>query len=79
MFLNDSGADISATPATACDQANGPSFTALYAANNTPLHRYGVRTLTVDLGLRRDFTWNFVIADVSTPILGADFTLPPTP
>jgi hypothetical protein len=31
--------------------------------------------MTVDLGLRRDFTHPFIIADVSYPIIGADFLL----
>ena len=29
--------------------------------------------MTLNLGLRRDFCWRFLIADVSKPILGADF------
>lgn len=32
-----------------------------------------MKRLTIDLGLRRNFKWDFVIADVSTPIIGADF------
>ncbi|XP_025835993.1 uncharacterized protein LOC112906301 [Agrilus planipennis] len=30
-------------------------------------------TLTLDLGFRRQFTWRFVVADVSKPITGAEF------
>jgi hypothetical protein len=26
-----------------------------------------------NLGLRRDFTWRFVVADVSQPLIGVDF------
>ena len=29
--------------------------------------------MTLNLGLRRDFVWIFVVADVSKPIIGADF------
>lgn len=29
--------------------------------------------MNVNVGLRRAMTWPFVIADVTTPILGADF------
>ena len=29
----------------------------------------------MDLGLRRSFKWNFVVADVSKPIIGADFLI----
>ncbi|CAK9810898.1 Transposon Tf2-9 polyprotein [Anthophora plagiata] len=45
----------------------------LAAANGTPIATYGTKTLTLNLGLRRDFTWRFVVADVSKPIIGADF------
>ena len=45
----------------------------LQAVNNTTIATYGTRSLTLDLGLRRTFRWVFVIADITTPILGADF------
>ncbi|XP_057330856.1 uncharacterized protein LOC130671153 [Microplitis mediator] len=45
----------------------------LYAANGTIIETYGLSLQTVNLGLRRDFTWNFIVADVTKPILGADF------
>lgn len=45
----------------------------LYAANGTKISTYGVKTLVLDLGLRRALRWTFVIADVRQPILGADF------
>jgi len=45
----------------------------LSAANGTVIHTYGTETLTLNLGLRRMFTWKFVIADVSKPIIGIDF------
>ena len=45
----------------------------LYAANGTPINTYGEKTLRVDLNLRRPYLWKFIEADVTTPILGADF------
>lgn len=45
----------------------------LIAANNTIIHTYGPILLSLNLGLRRNFTWNFIIADVSKPIIGVDF------
>ncbi|GBP26297.1 Retrovirus-related Pol polyprotein from transposon 412 [Eumeta japonica] len=42
-------------------------------SNGTEIKTYGLKTLIVDLGLRRSFRWTFVIADVKQPILGADF------
>jgi hypothetical protein len=32
-----------------------------------------LQTLDLDVGLPKHFTWNFVVADVNTPILDADF------
>lgn len=34
---------------------------------------YGESLRTLDLSLRRSFLWNFVVADVSSAIIGADF------
>lgn len=45
----------------------------LFAANNTRINTYGNIRLSLDLGLRRKFDWNFVVANVSRPIIGADF------
>ena len=45
----------------------------LYAANSTKIATYGSKLISLDFGLRRAFVWNFVVADVSRPILGADF------
>ena len=44
----------------------------LFAANGIPIPTYGWHTLTLNLGLRRDFTWHFVVADVQIPIIGVD-------
>src|SRR5215470_8795448 len=45
----------------------------LYAANGSAIPVFGEISLTVSLQLRRSFTWIFVIADVTQPILGIDF------
>lgn len=45
----------------------------LVAANGTRVNAYGTRTLNLNLGLRRSFIWKFIIADVSIPMIGADF------
>ncbi|CAE1251577.1 unnamed protein product [Acanthosepion pharaonis] len=45
----------------------------LQAANGSTIETYGAKTLTLNIGMRRDFTWTFTQADVKTPILGADF------
>jgi hypothetical protein len=45
----------------------------LCAANGTTIHTYGWMSLSLNFGLRRDFTWRFVEADVTRPIIGVDF------
>jgi hypothetical protein len=44
----------------------------LFAANGTTIPTYGWISLSLNLGLRRDFTLRFVVADVQIPIIGAD-------
>lgn len=42
-------------------------------ANGTSINTYGTITLRLNFRLCRDFTWRFVIAEVSKPIIGVDF------
>lgn len=42
------------------------------AANGTPIRTYGTRYVKVCFGNRR-FSWDFAMAKVSVPLLGADF------
>lgn len=72
-FLIDTGSDVSIVPASPKDKQNPPSNFVLHAANNTSIKTYESRFLYVDLGLRRRFSWSFLVADVSTAIIGADF------
>lgn len=71
-FLIDTGADLTVCPPNRL-QKTQPSTYKLYAANGTPINTYGKKTLSLNLGLRRPFTWPFIIADISKPIIGADF------
>lgn len=73
QFLIDSGADVSAMPSILPSSKTKPTSYDLYAANGTKINVYGQVLLKLNLGLRREFVWNFVIADVSQPIIGADF------
>ncbi|GBO02192.1 Transposon Ty3-I Gag-Pol polyprotein [Araneus ventricosus] len=70
-FLVDSGADVSIIPATSQNKKKAEYL--LYAANGTEISTYGIKMLNLDLGLRRDFQFPFIIADVTKGILGADF------
>lgn len=73
-FLVDTGANISVIPPTSKQKLSGEcSDYRLFAANDSEIKTYGVRTLDLNLNLRRPYRWTFVIADVNQPILGADF------
>ena len=45
------------------------------AANNTTINTYGNSKRVVDVGLKRDYPWTFIVADVQQPIIGADFLI----
>lgn len=68
----DTGANISVIPRQKGTLSKPLPFK-LYAANNTVISTYGEKTLTLDFKLRRPYKWKFIVADVSKPILGADF------
>ena len=71
-YLIDTGAELSLLLKAYSSSTSllGPS---LYADNGSAIATYGEKSLTLDLGLRRSLRWIFTIADVSQPILGADF------
>ncbi len=72
-FLIDTGADVSVWPARFVRNPRvDPSFR-LFAANGSAVNAFGTKILKLDIGLRREFSWEFIIADVSMPIIGADF------
>lgn len=73
QFLVDTGADLCVFPRRLVQGRPNKQAYELAAANGSSIATYGSITLNLDLGLRRDFTWSFVIADVSKPIIGADF------
>ena len=71
-FLIDTGAAVSVFPASSQDKRRA-SNEYLTAVNSSKISTYGEKLLSLNFGLRRDFQWIFIIADVSTPIIGADF------
>lgn len=71
-FLADTGAAVSVLPRN-IRLHRTPKQCMLYAANGSKIHTYGFKKLVLDVGLRREFPWTFLIADVTRPILGADF------
>ncbi|KMQ86215.1 gag-pol polyprotein [Lasius niger] len=72
-FLVDTGSDVSVLPKSFSKRRNNATNLSLFAANGSRIKTYGDLELELNLGLRRSFRWKFIIADVSTPILGADF------
>ena len=73
QFLVDAGADLCVLPRSFIRGQRSKSNYELHAANDTVIPTYEFETFILDLGLRRDYAWCFVIAEVSKPILGADF------
>ena len=71
-FLIDTGAEVSVLPATPADCRTNQSGPALVAANGSSIRTFGQRTISFTLVSRR-FKWAFIIADVTQPLLGADF------
>lgn len=69
----DSGSIVSILPASTFKKTILDNNLILYAANSTQIRTFGSRTITVDFNLRRRLTWDFIVADISTPIIGADF------
>ena len=72
-FLVDSGSDVSCLPAPKAVKNLQPDPLQLFAANNSKILTYGSKLLNIDLGLRRNFNWKFLIATVPIAIIGADF------
>jgi hypothetical protein len=71
-FLVDTGSDLCVVPQKNVPGRRERTSYDLFAANGTPIPTYGWHTLTLKLGLRRDFTWRFVVADVQLSIIGVD-------
>lgn len=72
-FLVDTGSRISIVPRKFAEEIL-PSNLRLMAANGSDIHNFGYSVLNIVINrLRRNFSWKFVVADVVTPIIGADF------
>jgi len=72
-FLIDTGYEVCVVPRRLAPGHRGRISYDLFTANGTPIPTYGWHQFTHNLGLRRDFTLRFVVADVEIPISGADF------
>ena len=72
-FLVDTGAEVSIVPPSCTERSVSQGSSPLQAVNGSSIVTFGVRCLTLDLGLHQTFLWVFVIADIPHPIIGADF------
>jgi len=73
QFLIDTGADVSVYPASPNERKfNKPSIS-LSAANGTSIQTWGKRVFNLQFNWNKPITHEFVLADVTRPILGADF------
>ena len=72
QFLVDTGAEISVLPATGLEKRAKQLGPALLVANGSSIRTYSTRTLSLVFA-RNTYTREFTIAEVSRPLLGADF------
>ena len=71
-FLVDTGAAVSVFPASHQDVDSGSRTHSLVAVNGSKIATYGTRKMKLRLE-NQDYTWPFILAEVKTPLLGADF------
>lgn len=71
-FLIDTGAEVSIIPPVATDLLCTASTSVLQAVNGSDIKSYGKRTALITIG-HKQYPWDFIIAQVSKPILGSDF------
>ena len=71
-FLVDSGSQKSLLPPTQSDRSSPSSGPQLSAANGSSILTFGNRSVEVCFN-GRAFRWDFVIASITFPIIGADF------
>ena len=74
-FLIDTGAATSIIPKRLVPNLNlKPTAVRLTSASGAEIAAYGEAFLNISiLKLRRSFHWNFLVADVTHPLLGIDF------
>ena len=71
-FLVDTGAELSVLPPSGLHTRSAARGESLVAANGSAIKTFGKCRTTMTFGSRR-FDWEFVVAAVSQPLLGADF------
>ena len=74
-YLIDTGAAVSVLPKSYANRTSDSACLPLVAANNTTINSYGNCRRVVNVGLKRDYAWTFIVADVKQPIIVADFLI----
>ena len=74
-YLIDTGAAVSVLPKSCANGISGADSLPMVAANNSTIKTYGNCKRVVDVGLKREYPWTFIVADVQQPIIGADFLI----
>ena len=74
-YLIDTGAAVSVLPKSCANGISDADSLPLVAVNNTTKNIYGNCKRVVDVGLKREYPWTFIVADVKQPIIGADFLI----
>ncbi|GFN87854.1 transposon ty3-g Gag-Pol polyprotein [Plakobranchus ocellatus] len=72
-YLVDTGAEVSVYPASVQERKSQPPSSTLTAANGTSIHTWGKRKVFLAIGQKGQYQHEFYLADVTRPILGADF------
>ena len=72
-YLVDTGAEVSVYPASVQVRKSQPPSSTLTAANGTSIHTWGKRKVFLAIGQKGQYQHEFYLADVTRPILGADF------
>lgn len=73
QFLVDTGSDLCVFPKSQLRERRTPTSYQLTAANGTTIDTFGYVHLNLDFGLRREYPWRFIVANVTKPIIGVDF------
>jgi hypothetical protein len=72
-YLVDTGSELCVFPRKLLPERRARIDYSLYADNGTTIPIYGWTSRSLNLGLRHDFTWRFIVAEVELPIIGVDF------
>ncbi|KAK3701031.1 hypothetical protein RRG08_063284 [Elysia crispata] len=72
-YLVDTGAEVSVYPASVQERKSQPPSSTLTAANGTSIHTRGKRKVFLAIGQKGQCQHEIYLADVTSPILGADF------